>query len=100
MYVVSSWRKNYSAGRHRHIVSVNPDHVSFDITEVVYEKSDKMDYSVDIGRDVERGGEEILVVDSYEKAVAVIDDILVKARVPENRYKYYDVETGKINGLI
>lgn len=100
MYVIGNWVIGCSA-RTRHIVFVGDGDADFEITENKYEHSDIVNYSLEICGPMSEYSEHIAGgLKSYEEVCAIVDDILVKSRLPENRYKYYDVETGKVNGLI
>jgi hypothetical protein len=100
MYVVGNWISGCNA-RTRHIVFIGDGEADFEITETTHVGLGAVTYDIDIMGPVSEYSEHIVSgLKSYEEAAAVVDDILVKSRFSGNRYKYYDVETGKVNGLI
>lgn len=98
MYVVSTWGKGAcERNRHRHILWVSYGECNFTITEIHYEMSDKVEYSVDLGTlGKSFDAEEIVVVDSLGEAYGIIQDIIYYSSDPDNETAYYCLPDRKI----
>ena len=99
MYVVGlEGEHGCSSNKHRHIICIDDGIADFEVCEFRYEKSDVVEYSVEMAGNTGRysGLEEIATLPTLEAAYALVEAIIYESAQDENRYAYFDCNTLKI----